>query len=101
MVTVKHAAAAMHLSDQNWKQVEIQNGLNKQSIAARIQHFAGTHAEKIAVLELQIAFSSAQGFQLRTDPLVPEEPVVSLAYPAGHLRVAGGQIGRASCRERV
>src|SRR5262245_14498001 len=33
MVTVEHAAAAMHLSDQNWKQVEIQNGLNKQSIA--------------------------------------------------------------------
>src|SRR5262245_6256503 len=52
MVTVKHAAAAMHLSDQNWKQVEIRNGLNKQLIAARIQHFAGTHAEKIAVLEL-------------------------------------------------
>jgi len=91
MVTVKHAAAAMHLSDQNWKQVEIRNGLDKQSIAARIQHFAGTHAEKIAVLELQMAFSSAQGFQLRTDPLVPEEPIVSLAYPDGHLRVAGGR----------
>jgi hypothetical protein len=39
----------------------------------------------------RIAFSSAQGFQLRTDPLVPEEPVVSLAYPDGHLRVAGGR----------
>jgi hypothetical protein len=68
MVTVKHAAATMHLSDQNWKQVEIQNGLNKQSIAARIQHFAGTRAEKIAVLELQIAFSSAQGFSAPDGP---------------------------------
>ena len=43
------------------------------------------------MLELQTAFSDAQGFALRMEPLVPGEPVVSLAYPGGRLRVAGGQ----------
>jgi hypothetical protein len=43
------------------------------------------------VVELHTAFSDAQGFQLRMEPLVPEEPVVSLAYPGGDLRVAGGR----------
>jgi hypothetical protein len=75
LVTVKHVAAAMHLSEQNWKQVEIRNGQNKQSIAVRVQRFAGSHAEKIAVLELQTALSGARGFPLRMEPLVAEEPV--------------------------
>ena len=92
LVTAGHVANAMNLSDQNWKQVEIRQGENEQSIPARIQRLAGSHAEKIAVLELQTAFSSAQGFELRTEPLVPGEPVVSLAYPGGGSpRVAGGQ----------
>ena len=32
-----------------------------------------------------------QGFALRMEPLVPGEPLVSLAYPGSRLRVAGGQ----------
>jgi hypothetical protein len=94
MVTVEHVAAAMRLSDQNWKQIEIRKGEDKQSIPARISHLAGSHAEKIAVLQLQTAFSGARGFQLRMEPLVPEEPVVSLAYPGESMRVAGGRFVR-------
>jgi hypothetical protein len=91
MVTAGHVATAMNLSDQDWKPVEIRHGNNEQSVPARIQRLAGSHAEKIAVLELQIAFSGAQGFELRMEPLVPGEPVVSLAYPDNRLRVAGGR----------
>jgi Trypsin-like peptidase domain len=91
MVTIAHVATAMNLSGQNWKQIEIRNGENEWSIPARLQRLAGHHAEKIAVLELQTAYSGAQGLRLRMDPLVPEEPMLSLAYPGGRLRVAGGR----------
>jgi Trypsin-like peptidase domain len=91
LVTVEHVAAAMNLSDQSWRQVEIWEGENKQSVLARIQRLAGSSAERIAVLELQTAFSGAESFQLRMEPLVAEEPVVSLAYPGNRLRVAGGR----------
>ena len=91
MVTVEHVATAMNLSDQNWTQIEIRQGENKQSIPARIQRLAGSHAEKIAVLELQTAFSGARGFALRMEPLAPNEPVVSVAYPESRLRHAGGR----------
>src|SRR5215471_15909222 len=91
MVTVEHVAVSMNLSDQDWKQIEIRKGDEKQSIPARIRRIAGFNAEKIAVLELQTAFAGAQGFQLRMEPLAPEEPVVSLAYPGSGVRVAGGR----------
>jgi hypothetical protein len=94
MVTVEHVAAAMRLSDQNWKQIEIRKGEDKQSIPARIGHVAGSYAEKIAVLELQTTFSGVRGFQLRMEPLIPEEPVLSLAYPGDRPRVAGGRFVR-------
>jgi hypothetical protein len=81
LVTVEHVAAGMKLSDQSWKQIEIRNGDSRQSIAARIQRTAGGHVEKIAVLELQTAVVGVRGFQLRMEPLVAEEPTVSLAYP--------------------
>lgn len=91
MVTVGHVAEAMTLSDQAWKQLEIRSGEIEQSIPARIRRIAGAQAEKIAVLELQTAFPGAQGFQVRVERLVPEERVVSVAYPGNHLRVAGGR----------
>jgi Trypsin-like peptidase domain len=91
IVTVEHVTASMNLSDQRWKQVEIWTGENKQSVAVRVRGLVGSHAERIAVLELQTAFPDAQGFQPRAEPLVPEEHVVSLAYPDEHLRVATGR----------
>ena len=91
MVTAEHVAAAMALSDRSWKQIEIRERQNKQSIAVRILRVAGVHAEKLAVLELQTQFSGAQGLQIRMKPLAPEEQVVSLAYPSSRLRFAGGR----------
>jgi hypothetical protein len=40
---------------------------------------------------LQTAFSGARGFALRMEPLAPNEPVVSVAYPESRLRHAGGR----------
>ena len=76
---------------QDWKQVEVLEGENKQSIDVRIQRLAGSHAEKIAVLELRAAYSGAQSLQIRMEPLAPEEQVVSLAYPGNRLRFAAGR----------
>jgi hypothetical protein len=91
MVTVEHVAAAMNLSDQDWKLIEIGSGGNTQPTLVRIQHLAGANKEKIAVLELQTPFSGAESLKLRMEAFVPEEPVVSLAYPHSNLRVVGGR----------
>jgi hypothetical protein len=91
MVTAEHVAASMNLSDRSWKQVEVWTGENKQTVAVRVQSLVGSYAERIAVLELQTALSSAPGFKPRAEPLLPEEPVISLAYPDEHLRVATGR----------
>ena len=81
----------MGLSDRDWKQVEILEGDNKQTIGIRILRLAGPHSEKIAVLELRTAFSGARGLRIRMEPLRPEEQVVSLAYPSSRLRFVGGR----------
>jgi hypothetical protein len=91
MVTAEHVATAMELSDQNWKQVEILEGESKQTIDARILRVAGSHSEKLTVLELRTAFSGAHGLTIRMEPLAPEEPVLSIAYPGSRLRSVGGR----------
>jgi hypothetical protein len=91
MVTVEHVATSMRLSDQSWKQVGIRRGEAEQPVSVRIQRVVGSDGEKIAALELQAAFSGVRGLQLRMEPLIPEEPVVSLAYPGDRLRIAGGR----------
>jgi hypothetical protein len=91
VATVEHVATGMNLSQERWKQIEIRSEEKRESIAVRIRQLLGGHAEKIAVLELQTAFPGARGLPLRTDPLVPEEELLSLAYPDDHLRLAGGR----------
>jgi hypothetical protein len=91
MVTVEHVAVAMGLSDLHWKQVDILEGENKQTIDVRILRLTGSHSEKIAVLELRTAFSSAQALQIRMEPLASEEQVAVLAYPANRQRFVGGR----------
>jgi hypothetical protein len=91
MATVEHVTAAMGLSDQDWKHVEIGSGPSRQSILSRIRYVVGSSAHRIVVIDLQTAFSGVQGLRLRLEPLVPEERVVSVAYPGGDLRVAGGR----------
>jgi hypothetical protein len=91
MVTVGHVAAAMNLSDQAWKQLDIRSGEIAQSIPARLRQVAGSQAEKVAVIELQTGFPGVPGLRVRMERLVPEEPVASVAYPGNRLRVAGGR----------
>jgi hypothetical protein len=91
IVTAAHVAEAMQLSAQEWKDIETRDGESKRSVAARIHYLAGLQAEKIAVLELRTAISDAVVLQRRAEPLIPEESLVSLAYPNSQLRVAGGR----------
>jgi hypothetical protein len=91
MLTAAHVAEAMHLSEADWTQVEIRDGNNIQSIAVRLERLAGSHSEKIALLQLKTSFQSAQVLRIRTEPLIPDERVVSLAYPLDRLRFAAGR----------
>jgi hypothetical protein len=91
MVTAAHVAEAMRLSVQEWKEVELRERESKEVIPARILRVAGALAEKVAIVELEAAFPGAATLQVRTEPLVAEERLVSLAYPNGRLRFAGGR----------
>ena len=81
----------MRLSTQNWRLLDIQGAADSQAIFARIQRLAGDGAEKLAVLELQTAVSTARGVAIRMSPLVPEDRLVSLAYPHQRPRSVGGR----------
>jgi S1-C subfamily serine protease len=91
IVTAAHVAEAMHLSATAWTTVTLRERENEQTIAARIQRIAGRDAEKLAVLELDATFARAIALTLRSAPLVPEEPLVAIAYTAGQLRQAVGR----------
>jgi len=91
LVTAAHVAEAMHLSADEWKDVEMRNGEGKRSLSVRVLDLAGRNAEKIAVLELRSEIPNAAVLQRRTEPLIPDEQVVSIAYPDNQLRFAGGR----------
>jgi trypsin-like peptidase len=94
MVTVAHVTEAMHLSDAAWTALEIADGERRQAVRARLRRIAGAGVEKIAVIELDAPFAGAQTFRPRTEPLVAEERIVSLAYPGSSMRTAGGRFVR-------
>jgi len=94
IVTVEHVSAGMKLSAEIWKPLEIVDGESSQFIAARIQRLAGAQAERLAVIELQRAVSDARSFAIRKEPLVPEQQVITLAYPAGRLQPVSGRFVR-------
>jgi hypothetical protein len=91
VVTAAHVADAMHLSAQAWKEIEVQERGSKASLPVRILRVAGSHREKIAVLEFSRPFPGATVLRNRMGPLVPDEPLASLAYPGSQLRFAGGR----------
>jgi len=91
IVTAAHVVEAMHLSARDWKEIEIRERESKGSIPARILRLAGSHSEKIAVLELRTSFPRAASLLLRMGPLAPDERLVSLAYPRNELRFASGR----------
>jgi hypothetical protein len=91
IVTAAHVAEAMHLSAHEWKEIELRERERRAAIPARIAGVAGPHAEKTALIELQAALPGAVPLRVRMEPLVPEERVLSLAYPNGRLRFASGR----------
>jgi len=91
IVTAAHVSEAMHLSEQDWKKIEIKERDSKESTGVRILRILGSQSERVAVLELKSAFAGATVLSKRVEPLVPEEPLVSLAYPNDALRFAGGR----------
>ncbi len=91
MVTVEHVTTAMMLSPTDWKQLELVDADRTQFIDARIQRVVGTKAEKLAIIELRRSIPDARTATIRTEPLVPEEPVMTLAYPAGRSQVVSGR----------
>jgi hypothetical protein len=94
IVTAAHVADAMRLSAQEWNDLGIRDGESSRSVSARVLHVAGSAAEKIAVLALASAVPDASVLQRRSEPLVPDERLVSVAYPKGQLRFAGGRFVR-------
>ena len=99
-VTAAHVAEAMHLSAQQWKELEMQNGEGRRLVSVRLVHLAGVHAEKIAVLELNTAIPNATVLERRAEPLIADEQVVSLAYPGNQLRFAGGRFVQQGSEEK-
>jgi hypothetical protein len=91
IATVAHVAEAMHLSKHEWKPIEVRERKSQGTIDARILGLVGTGAEKVAVLELKTSIASAIPLPIRLEPLAPDEPVISLAYPDGRLRFAQGR----------
>src|SRR5262249_59481309 len=94
MVRGAHVAEAMQLSPEEWKDLEIRDTETSHSLSVRLLRTVGSDAEKIAVLKLRTAFPGALALHSRMDPLVPDERVVSLAYPSGRLRFADGRFVR-------
>jgi hypothetical protein len=94
IVTAEHVTAAMNLTMEDWKPLEIMDGDSSQFTTARIQRRAGDSAEKLAVIELPHAVSGARSFAIRTAPLLPEEQVMTFAYPAGRPHLVAGRFVR-------
>ena len=94
IVTAEHVTAAMNLSMDEWKPLEIIDESGSQFIAARIQRLAGGPVEKLAIIELQHAVAASQSATIRKEPLLPEEPVATLAYPAGIAHLVSGRFVR-------
>lgn len=91
IVTVEHVVAAMGLSNGHWKILTIQDAAETHSIPVRIQRVLGAGPEKLAVLELQTAISSARSVEIRKSPLLPDDRVVTMAYPNRERRAVTGR----------
>jgi hypothetical protein len=91
LVTAEHVSAAMMLSVQDWKPLDLRDGDDSRTIPARVAHVTGRGGEKLAFLELQTAVPDARPADIRSAPLAPDDQVVTLAYPHSRPRVVGGR----------
>ncbi len=94
IVTAAHVARAMHLDERDWRDVELRSGDTAVSIPLRLLRFVGPRDDNIAVLELAAPFQGALPLPVRSDLLVADEPMISVAYPGERLRVASGRFVR-------
>jgi hypothetical protein len=101
VVTAEHVSAGMMLSTQDWKLLEIRDGGEVRSVAARVERVVGTGAEKLTVLALQSEFPGARSHAIRTAPLTPEDQVVTLVFAEGPPRVVGGRFVKYGDDERL
>jgi hypothetical protein len=91
VVTAAHVASGMKLSTQEWKPIKIEDDTGARSMSVRIQRVVGSHTEKLAVLELEAPVPNARIATIRMAPLVPDDRVVTVAYPDNHLQVVAGR----------
>lgn len=94
IVTAEHVAAAMLLSTQDWKTLEIESGNGRRSIKARIRRVTGAEPEKLAVIELLDPIEHVRIVTVRREPLLPEERVVTITYPGGRPHPVTGHFVR-------
>ena len=91
IVTAAHVASGMKLSTQEWRSVRIEDETGGRPMSVRIQRVVGSYAEKLAVLELEAPVPNVRSATIRVAPLVPEDHVVTVAYPDNHLQVVAGR----------
>jgi trypsin-like peptidase len=101
IVTAAHVAEAMRLSPAEWTEIELGEEDSRHLVSARILRVAGSLAEKMAVLELKAPLTGVAILPVRAEPLAPEERLVSLAYPDGKLRFAGGRFAEYGADDRL
>jgi len=101
IVTAAHVAEAMKLSIQDWKSLEITDEQSSHLVAARVERLAGDQAEKLAVIELQRPVFATQPLRIRSEPLEPEDKVVTLVYPEGLPHLVRGRFVQFGAGERL
>jgi hypothetical protein len=91
LVTVAHVADGMRLSEREWKPVLFRDGDTVETIDVRLQRIVGTGPEKIALIETAAPLGGTRPLELRKEPLLAEERVISRAYRSDRVRTAQGR----------
>jgi hypothetical protein len=94
IVTADHVTAAMMLSAQDWKVIEIASANGSRSVKARIQRLAGAEPERLAIIELQDPVEQMRTVRIRREPLLPEEQVTTITYRTGPPHPVAGRFVR-------
>lgn len=91
IATAAHVARGLQLSTDSWARIDLgQQGLADR-VDARIGQLVDANPEKIAVIELRKPVRGAIPLSVRSAPLKPDEPILSVAYSGMRLRFAGGR----------
>lgn len=94
IVTASHVAEGMRLSEQGWKNIKVRSSSMEVSAPARIIGHAGSGPETVTLLELGSLIPGALPLKVRNFALSGDEPVASVGYPGGVLRMGEGRFVR-------